>query len=61
MAIDRNSGKVLWERTAAEQTPHEGYHRQYGSFASNSPLIDDGMLYVNFGSRGLYAYDLDGT
>jgi len=61
MAIDKNSGKVIWERTATEQKPHEGYHRQYGSFASNSPLIDDGMLYVNFGSRGFYAYDLEGN
>ncbi len=61
MAIDKNSGEVLWEKTAAEQTPHEGYHRQYGSFASNSPLIDEETLYVNFGSRGLYAYDLVGN
>ena len=61
MAIDKNSGKVLWERIAAEQTPHEGYHRQYGSFASNSPLIDGETLYVNFGSRGFYAYDLAGN
>ena len=61
MAIDKNSGEVLWERIAAEQTPHEGYHRQYGSFASNSPLIDGETLYVNFGSRGFYAYDLAGN
>ena len=61
MAIDKNSGKVLWEQTATEATPHEGYHRQYGSFASNSPVTDGEMLYVNFGSRGVYAYDLDGN
>ncbi len=61
MAIDKNTGKVLWEQTATEQTPHEGYHRQYGSFASNSPVTDGEMLYVNFGSRGLYAYDLAGN
>lgn len=61
MAIDKNSGDVIWEQTATEKKPHEGYHRQYGSFASNSPVVDDGMLYVNFGSRGFYAYDLDGN
>ncbi len=61
MAIDKNSGKVLWEQTATEQKPHEGYHRQYGSFASNSPITDGEMLYVSFGSRGLYAYDLEGN
>ena len=61
MAIDKNSGKVLWEQTATEQTPHEGHHRQYGSFASNSPVTDGETLYVNFGSRGVYAYDLNGN
>ena len=61
MAIDKNSGDILWEQTAAEQTPHEGYHRQYGSFASNSPVTDGEWLYVNFGSRGVYAYDLSGN
>lgn len=61
MAINKNTGQVLWEQTATEQTPHEGYHRQYGSFASNSPVTDGETLYVNFGSRGLYAYDLAGN
>ena len=61
MAIDKNTGKVQWEQTATQATPHEGYHRQYGSFASNSPVTDGETLYVNFGSRGLYAYDLKGN
>jgi len=60
MAIDRNTGKVLWERTAAEATPHEGYHRRYGSFASGSAVTGGERVYVNFGSRGLYAYSLEG-
>ncbi len=61
MAIHKNSGEILWQQTAAETTPHEGHHRQYGSFASNSPVTDGKMLYVSFGSRGLYAYDLKGN
>ena len=61
MAIDKNTGKVLWEQTAAEQRPHEGHHAQYGSFASNSPITDGETLYVNFGSRGMYAFDLEGN
>ncbi|MBL8292795.1 MAG: PQQ-binding-like beta-propeller repeat protein [Bryobacterales bacterium] len=60
MALDRRTGKVIWERTAVTATPHEGYHRKYGSFASNSPVTDGRMVYAFFGSRGLYAYDLDG-
>src|SRR5687767_10343167 len=60
MALDRKDGKVLWEQTAITATPHEGYHRQYGSFASNTPVTDGKRVYAHFGSRGLYAYTLDG-
>ena len=52
---------MLWQRTAATATPHEGYHRTYGSFASNSPVTDGARVYAFFGSRGLYAYDMNGT
>ena len=61
MALDRNTGKKIWERTALVATPHEGHHDQYGSFASNSPVTDGTMLYAYFGSRGIFAYDLDGN
>jgi outer membrane protein assembly factor BamB len=60
MCLDRKTGKTLWERVAKTATPHEGYHRQYGSFASNAPLTDGKYLYASFGSRGIYCYDLDG-
>ncbi len=60
MALDKNTGKTIWEKTATTATPHEGYHEQYGSFASNSPVSDGETLFVSFGSRGVYAYDLDG-
>ena len=61
LSIDRTTGEVLWERTAVEATPHEGFHPQYGSFASNSPVTDGEHVYASFGSRGLYCYGLDGT
>ena len=60
MAIDRVSGKTLWEQTATTATPHEGYHRIYGSFASNNPATDGRRVYAFFGSQGLYAYDVNG-
>ncbi len=60
MCLDRKTGKILWERVAKTATPHEGYHRQYGSFASNSPLTDGRYVYASFGSRGVYCYDLNG-
>jgi outer membrane protein assembly factor BamB len=60
ICLDRKTGKVIWQKTARVATPHEGYHRAYGSFASNSPITDGKYLYVSFGSRGIYCYDLNG-
>jgi outer membrane protein assembly factor BamB len=60
LALDRQTGKVIWERVAKAATPHEGYHNRYGSFASNTPVTDGRYLYAFFGSRGIYCYDLDG-
>lgn len=60
ICIDRKTGKVIWQKTARVATPHEGYHRTYGSFASNSPITDGRHVYVSFGSRGLFCYDLNG-
>jgi outer membrane protein assembly factor BamB len=60
LCLDRKTGKILWQRTAITATPHEGYHRAYGSFASNSPVTDGKYVYASFGSRGIYAYDFNG-
>ena len=60
MALDRLSGKPLWQQTAATAIPHEGYHRIYGSFASNNPATDGRQVYVFLGSHGLFAYDMNG-
>ncbi len=60
MAFDAESGKEIWRKAAASAVPHEGYHRRYGSFASNSPVTDGEILIANFGSRGVYAYDMGG-
>jgi outer membrane protein assembly factor BamB len=60
MCLDRLTGRTLWERVATTATPHESYHRQYGSFASNSPATDGRYVFAPFGSRGVYAYDFSG-
>jgi outer membrane protein assembly factor BamB len=60
LCLDRKTGKVIWQRTAKVATPHEGFHRAYGSFASNSPATDGKFVYASFGSRGVYAYDFNG-
>ena len=60
LCFDRKTGKKLWEQVAKTATPHEGYHPQYGSFASQSPVTDGKYVIASFGSRGVYCYDLDG-
>ncbi len=61
IAVHRRTGAIAWRRTATVATPHEGYHGVYGSFASNSPVTDGSRVFAFFGSRGLYAYDVDGA
>ena len=60
LAINRNDGSILWQKTLREIVPHEGTH-QDGSFASNSPVTDGEHVYAYFGSRGLYCLDMDGN
>jgi outer membrane protein assembly factor BamB len=59
LALDRQSGEILWQRTAREEPPHEGTH-QDGSWAPSSPVTDGERVYAHFGSRGLYCYDMQG-
>jgi outer membrane protein assembly factor BamB len=59
LCLDRKTGAVLWKQVAAEQVPHEGRH-ETNTYAGSSPMTDGRHLYVSFGSRGVYCYDLDG-
>jgi outer membrane protein assembly factor BamB len=60
LAVDREDGRIVWQRTVREAVPHEGTH-QDGTFASGSVITDGERLYAFFGSRGLYALERDGT
>jgi len=57
---DRNTGELVWRQVATVETPHEGYHASYGSWASASPVTDGERLFVSFGSQGIYTYALEG-
>lgn len=60
VAVDRDSGKIVWTQTAKTAQPHEGHHPTHG-FASASPVTDGKHLWVSFGSRGIYCYTMDGN
>jgi outer membrane protein assembly factor BamB len=59
LAINRADGKVLWKRVLREEQPHEGTHPT-ATWASSSAATDGEIVLAFFGSRGLYALDMNG-
>lgn len=60
LCLNRNDGKILWQKVVTEAKPHEGHHPS-GSLAPYSPVTDGERLYCSFGSRGIYCLDFDGN
>lgn len=58
-AVDKNSGKILWDRTAYEGVPKEKRHIK-ASYANSTPATDGRYVVAFFGSQGLYAFDVKG-
>ncbi|HEY7785746.1 MAG TPA: PQQ-binding-like beta-propeller repeat protein [Pyrinomonadaceae bacterium] len=59
ICLDRDSGKILWERVAYEGPVHDSRHKK-ASFASSTPATDGKYVFAFFGSEGLYAFDYNG-
>jgi outer membrane protein assembly factor BamB len=59
IALDKKTGKVVWDRVAHEGSPKTKRHPK-SSQASPTPVTDGRHVIVSFGSEGLYAYDFDG-
>jgi outer membrane protein assembly factor BamB len=58
-ALDKRSGKVLWERVAHEGEPVEKRHIK-STYANSTPATDGRMVVAWFGSQGVHAYDVKG-
>ena len=56
-ALDRKSGKILWEQVAAEGAPKTKRHPK-SSQATCTPATDGKTVVVWFGSEGLFAFDI---
>jgi len=54
LAINRQDGSILWQKTVSEELPHEGTHNE-GSWASNSPVTDGERVYAFFVRAGCTA------
>ncbi len=58
-ALDKRTGKVLWERVAHQGVPLEQRHIK-STYANSSPATDGRIVVAWFGSQGVYAYDVSG-
>jgi outer membrane protein assembly factor BamB len=58
-ALDKRTGKVLWERVAYEGLPKVKRHPK-STHADSTPATDGKTVVALFGSHGLYAYDTKG-
>ncbi len=52
LALDRDTGKVLWEETAYEGTVYDNRHRR-NTYASATPVTDGRALFAYLGPAGL--------
>ena len=59
-AIDRQSGRIVWERVAHQGEPREKRHIK-STYASATPATDGRIVVASFGSHGLHAYDVNGA
>ena len=59
LCIDKNSGKMIWEKTAYKGIPKMKRHPK--STHANTSVATDGKYVVAFfGSEGLFCYDMNG-
>jgi len=59
LCLDRETGKILWEKTAYEGTVYDDRHRK-NTFASATPVTDGKYVWTLFDAEGVYCYDFDG-
>ncbi|MFO7621882.1 MAG: PQQ-binding-like beta-propeller repeat protein [Bacteroidales bacterium] len=57
--IDKNSGKIIWERTSYKGIPKVKRHPK-STHANSSVATDGNYVVAFFGSEGLYCYDMNG-
>ena len=58
-ALDKKTGKILWERLAYQGEPIEKRHIK-STYANSTPATDGRIVVSWFGSQGVYAYDFKG-
>lgn len=60
LCINRETGAIVWDRTAYEGRMFDDRQRR-NTYASSTPATDGRYVYAFFGSEGFYCYDFDGN
>lgn len=56
LALDLQSGEILWDRSVPAKLPEESEIRDHG-YAASTPAVDADRIYVFFGKSGVFAFD----
>ena len=59
LCVDRKTGRLLWDRVAHEGTPRVKRHTK-STYANPTPATDGRYVVAQFGSEGLFSFDMDG-
>ncbi|MEQ1908775.1 MAG: PQQ-binding-like beta-propeller repeat protein [Vicinamibacterales bacterium] len=59
LALDKGTGKILWQQTARRGVPRDIRHLK-STLATPTPATDGKRVVALFGSEGLFCYDIDG-
>ena len=59
-AIDRRTGAIVWERTAASGVPRQPRHVR-GTYANATPATNGAFVVLSLGYEGLVCFDRQGT
>ena len=58
-ALDKRTGKILWERAAHQGVPVDKRHIK-STYANSTPATDGRIVVAWFGSQGVHAFDVNG-
>ena len=57
VALDRKTGKVVWDTPVPARVPEQETIRDAHGYASSTPAVDADRVYCFFGKSGVFAFD----
>jgi len=60
LALDRKSGKILWNQMVDARLPEQSKIRDSHGYATSTPAVDQDGIYCFFGKSGVFAFDHSG-